>query len=150
MTREVPPCNYRQKSQRNHAKSQHNHASSAHGTPPMVQLTMADEVPLDNDRPSHIDAYDAIAFAAMRMKAYYDTQHTQKFFRVGDFVFIQHSRSEIQKDRSTKGRPVSHHRTNWPPGIQTRASTPVAYSRRDLNRTPGTSNRSCNRPIRKA
>ena len=45
-------------------------------------------VPADIDeyRPSHINAKDAIAFAAMKMKQYYDTNHQPKFFQEGDLV----------------------------------------------------------------
>ncbi|KAI0997351.1 hypothetical protein K3495_g10832 [Podosphaera aphanis] len=40
-------------------------------------------------RPSHIDAKDAIEFAAMRMKEYYDRKHQPRFFDVGDWVMIR-------------------------------------------------------------
>ena len=40
-------------------------------------------------RPAHIDAKDAIAFAAMRMKAHYDTRHQPRFFNVGDSVNLR-------------------------------------------------------------
>lgn len=40
-------------------------------------------------RPSHIDAKDAIAFAALRMKDYYDSKHTAKYFDVGDLVNLR-------------------------------------------------------------
>ena len=44
-------------------------------------------------RPSHIDAKDAIAFAAMRIKDYYDARHLPKFFSVGDYVNLRLHRS---------------------------------------------------------
>lgn len=40
-------------------------------------------------RPCHIDATDAIAFAAMRMKYYYDQKHDQIFFKEGDHVHLR-------------------------------------------------------------
>ena len=40
-------------------------------------------------RPSHIDAKDAIAFASLRMKEYYDARHMPKFFSVGDMVNLR-------------------------------------------------------------
>ena len=40
-------------------------------------------------RPTHIDAKDAIAFAAMKMKEYYDSKHTPIFFKVGDLVNLR-------------------------------------------------------------
>ena len=40
-------------------------------------------------RPSHIDAKDAIAFASLRMKEYYDARHLPKFFNVGDLVNLR-------------------------------------------------------------
>lgn len=40
-------------------------------------------------RPTHIDAKDAIAFAAMRIKHYYDANHQPKVFQEGDLVNIR-------------------------------------------------------------
>lgn len=40
-------------------------------------------------RPARIDAQDAIAFAAMKMKDYYDSNHTPIFFREGDYVNLR-------------------------------------------------------------
>ena len=40
-------------------------------------------------RPTHIDVKDAIVFAAMKMKEYYDAHHQFMFFRVNDFVNIR-------------------------------------------------------------
>ncbi|SLM33647.1 probable transposable element [Lasallia pustulata] len=37
-------------------------------------------------RPAHIDAKDAIAFAAIKMKEFYDSRHKSVFFKVGDLV----------------------------------------------------------------
>ena len=39
--------------------------------------------------PTHIDAKDAIALAAMTMKAQYDARHLPKFFKVGDWVSLR-------------------------------------------------------------
>ncbi len=44
---------------------------------------------MDQYRPAHIDAKDAIAFATMRMKAYYDEKHQPQFFSVGDMVNLR-------------------------------------------------------------
>ena len=35
-------------------------------------------------RPSHIDAKNAVAFAAMEMKAHYNSRHQAWFFSTGD------------------------------------------------------------------
>ena len=40
-------------------------------------------------RPHHIDAQDALAFASLRMKGYYDSKHKPMFFGVGDFVHLR-------------------------------------------------------------
>ena len=40
-------------------------------------------------RPAHIDAKDAIAFASLRMKEYYDSHHMPMFFDVGDLVNLR-------------------------------------------------------------
>ena len=40
-------------------------------------------------RPSHIDAQDAIAFAALKMKDQYDSKHSARFFEVGDLVNLR-------------------------------------------------------------
>ena len=45
--------------------------------------------PLADYRPNHVDAKDAIAFAAMRMKDWYDRHHQPKFFKVGDLVNLR-------------------------------------------------------------
>ncbi|RKF57458.1 hypothetical protein GcC1_189022, partial [Golovinomyces cichoracearum] len=39
--------------------------------------------------PNRIDAADAIAFASMSMKKYYDDKHMPMFFSVGDFVMLR-------------------------------------------------------------
>ena len=44
---------------------------------------------MDEYRPAHIDAKDAIAFATMKMKAYYDNRHTPMYFDVGDMVKLR-------------------------------------------------------------
>ena len=49
-------------------------------------------VAMTDYRPSHIDAKDAIAFAAMRMKAYYDSRHQARFFNVNDLVNLRLNR----------------------------------------------------------
>ena len=40
-------------------------------------------------RPTHIDAQDAIDFASMKMKQYYDMHHQPIFFNVGDLVKLR-------------------------------------------------------------
>lgn len=49
-----------------------------------IQLVVVDQY-----KPAHIDAKDAIAFAAMRMKHYYDRAHQPRFFNVGDAVNLR-------------------------------------------------------------
>lgn len=48
-------------------------------------------VPLDPApyRPTHIDAKDAIALAAMTRKAQYDAHHEPNFFDVGDWASLR-------------------------------------------------------------
>ena len=40
-------------------------------------------------RPTHIDAKDALDFASLKMKAYYDVHHQPMFFNVGDLVKLR-------------------------------------------------------------
>ena len=40
-------------------------------------------------RPEHIDAYDALVFASVRIKKYYDVKHISMFFRVGEHVYLR-------------------------------------------------------------
>ena len=44
---------------------------------------------IDEYRPAHIDAKDAIAFAAMKMKEQYDKYHRLMFFNKGDLVNLR-------------------------------------------------------------
>jgi len=44
---------------------------------------------MDQYRPAHIDAKDAIAYAAMAMKYYYDRKHKPLYFKVGDLVNLR-------------------------------------------------------------
>ena len=44
---------------------------------------------IDAYRPEHIDAKDAIAFATIKMKEYYDRLHQPMFFNVGDMVKLR-------------------------------------------------------------
>ncbi|MCJ1396776.1 hypothetical protein MMC18_009668 [Xylographa bjoerkii] len=53
---------------------------------PRPDLRMAD---MDEYRPTYINAKDAIAFAAMKMKSYYDLHHRPIFFSVGDYVNLR-------------------------------------------------------------
>ncbi len=46
-------------------------------------------IAIDQYRPAHIDAKDAIAFTAMNTKYYYDKDHTPRFFREGDLVNLR-------------------------------------------------------------
>lgn len=55
-------------------------------TRPATPAVLAD---MTEYRPCHIDAKDAIAFAAVRMKQYYDRKHKPAFFVVGDFVNLR-------------------------------------------------------------
>ena len=50
------------------------------------QLPMAN---MNKYRPAYIDAKDAIAFAAMAMKRYYDLHHCPTFFKVGGLVNLR-------------------------------------------------------------
>ena len=43
----------------------------------------------DSYMPTHVDAKDALALAAMVMKQQYDKRHTQKYFQVGDWVSLR-------------------------------------------------------------
>lgn len=58
--------------------------SPAHPNDPPVRPAVMDEY-----RPTHIDAKDAIAFAAMMMKDYYDGKHTPISFNVDDMVNLR-------------------------------------------------------------
>lgn len=71
------------------AASQEQTASQA-GTTTQAQahLTQAPAA-MDEYRPAHIDAKDAIAFAAMKMKEYYDRKHTPIYFKEGDWVHLR-------------------------------------------------------------
>ena len=40
-------------------------------------------------RPKHIDAHDALAFASVRIKEYYDAKHISMFFRIGEHVHLR-------------------------------------------------------------
>ena len=52
---------------------------------PAIQAPVA----MDEYRPSHIDAKDAIALAALKMKEYYDSSHLPMFFDRGDLVNLR-------------------------------------------------------------
>ena len=54
---------------------------------------------------TRIDARDTIAFAAMRMKEYYDGRHKSKFFKVGEHIHIR-----LHKGYGLPG--VTHHKIN--------------------------------------
>ena len=45
--------------------------------------------PIDEYRPSYTDAKDAIAFAAVKMKEYYDQHYRPIYFNVGDTVKLR-------------------------------------------------------------
>ncbi len=53
-----------------------------------VTLTEEPNPSLSAQQLSHLDARDAISFAAMSMKAAYDSRHKPMFFDVGDKVFL--------------------------------------------------------------
>ena len=44
---------------------------------------------MDNYRPCQIDAKNAIAFAAVKIKKYYDSKYQAKFFKIGDFINLR-------------------------------------------------------------
>jgi chromodomain-containing protein len=54
--------------------------------PQEAPLRMAN---MNEYRPAHIDAKDAIALAALAMKEYYDQRHQPKYFKVGDYVNLR-------------------------------------------------------------
>ena len=56
--------------------------------PAMSQLIEQVSEPMKEYRPHHIDAKDALAFAVIRHKDYYDAKHQPQFFWVGDEVNI--------------------------------------------------------------
>ena len=59
-------------------------------TIPVYPVTLySDAVGMDKYRLSYIDAKDAIAFAAIRMKDYYDAQYKLMYFDVRDMVYIR-------------------------------------------------------------
>ena len=61
---------------------------------------------MDEYRPAHIDAKDAIAFAALRMKEYYDARHLPKFLEVGASVNLRlHCGYQVPAIRSKKLGP---------------------------------------------
>lgn len=68
-------------------------SSSLPQQPPQVRVpakpSTTHAFPTDTYRPEHIDAQDALAFAAVRMKEYYDAKHKPMFFNVGDFVHLR-------------------------------------------------------------
>ena len=53
------------------------------------KLSKTRPVAMNEYRPAHIDAKDAIAFAAIKMKQYYDATHTPKYFKEGDMVHLR-------------------------------------------------------------
>ena len=65
------------------------------GKPPTVdafptnQPSQASNDPQPSYRPHHVDAQDALAFASLRMKDYYDAKHKPIFFNVGDLVHLR-------------------------------------------------------------
>ena len=64
------------------------------GKPPTVDVATAIHAfPANNSqpnyRPHHVDAQDALAFASLRMKDYYDAKHKPMFFNVGDHVHLR-------------------------------------------------------------
>lgn len=62
-------------------------------------------------RPSSIDAKDAIAFAAIRMKQAYDSRHSPMFFKVDDMVNLRLQRGysipRIQNKKIEQAQPLS-------------------------------------------
>lgn len=58
-----------------------------------AMITAIDAFPSDQSeptyRPEHIDAQDALAFASIRIKEYYDAKHKPMFFKVDDHVHLR-------------------------------------------------------------
>ena len=79
-------------------------------SPPKVSKPVA----MHEYRPSHIDAKDAIAFAAMRMKAQYDTRHRPRFFNVGHLVNVPLNKGYIISSELKKIGPqlVGHSKSS--------------------------------------
>lgn len=55
----------------------------------VVAIPVHPPIDIREYRPAHIDASDAIAFTAMKMKDYYDSHHTPIFFKVGEIVNLR-------------------------------------------------------------
>ena len=60
------------------------HTGTKEHQPKKIQL-----VAIDQYRPAHIDAKDAVAFASTAMKHYPDKKHTPRYFAVGDMVNLR-------------------------------------------------------------
>lgn len=74
--------------------------------PASQEPTSARLAAMDEYRPAHIDAKDAIAFAALRMKEYYDARHLPKFLEVGASVNLRlHCGYQVPAIRSKKLGP---------------------------------------------
>ncbi|MCJ1485180.1 hypothetical protein MMC06_005354 [Schaereria dolodes] len=67
--------------------TQHHHTSYQYEQPEPIRRGETHQLPnLDKYRPAHIDAKDAIAFAALKMKERYDSRHQPLFFKDNDMV----------------------------------------------------------------
>lgn len=63
------------------------HQSASHR--PATQASRSPLAILTDYRPGHVDAQDAIAFASIAMKDYYDSKHLAIFFEVGNLVNLR-------------------------------------------------------------
>ena len=84
---QVPPTESRAIAVRIPVASNNRRSSRLAGKPPTV-----DAFPTQTSstyRPYHVDAQDALAFASLRIKDYYDAKHKPIFFNVGDFVYLR-------------------------------------------------------------
>ncbi|MCJ1459589.1 hypothetical protein MMC28_009968, partial [Mycoblastus sanguinarius] len=70
-------------------RSVNNEAATSTRTVNNDTATDTRPVAMDEYRPTHIDAKDAIAFAAMKMKEQYDKYHRLMFFNKGDLVNLR-------------------------------------------------------------
>lgn len=64
-------------------------AARSPGYPATRPATRAPAAAMDEYRPSHIDAKDAITLAAIKMKEYYDAKHLPQFFDTGNLVNLR-------------------------------------------------------------
>lgn len=71
------------------AATRENATVSEDAAAPATATEVNDTLPNALYRPERIDTHDAIAFAAMRMKEYYDAKHRPMYFKAGDWVRLR-------------------------------------------------------------